>query len=273
MRKKIVGRERSFTLFRRFKKKRIIFNVLIFCGIISIIHMEVGNRFTEKCRFFTHSAIIMLNQWADNLASSFLNFYYFISHDVNNTLVSLHNTNTELLEEIENLKNLRQENEELRKLLSLKESSNFSAVAARVICTFSNDFTQSIMLNVGKMDGISANDIIKNSDGLVGRVIEAKDARSRVLLITDMNSSIPVKIGESQINAIMTGSNSDELFISAVREDVPIKEGDVVKTSGYGICEDIFVGRVIKSNKKFMIKSAVNFNALKYVVILKKVDI
>ncbi|MDR0631869.1 MAG: rod shape-determining protein MreC [Holosporaceae bacterium] len=270
MHKKIAGRKRSFTLFRRFRKREIIFRALFFCGTISVLHMKIGDRFIKKCRFFTNSAIITLNQCTDNIGGYFLNFYYFISHDINNILINLHNTNVELREEIEKLKNLRQENEELRALLSLKKLTNFSAIAAKVMCTFSNDFTQSFTLSAGKIDGVSTNDIIKNSEGLVGRVIEANDSWSRVLLITDMNSSIPVKIGESQINAIMTGSNSDKLFISSIREDIPIKEGDVVKTSGYGICEDVFVGKIVKSNKKFMIKSPVNFSTLKYVVVLKK---
>jgi rod shape-determining protein MreC len=182
----------------------------------------------------------------------------------------LHNKNVELSEEIENLKNLRQENDELRKLLLLKKSMDTTAIAARVVSIFSNDFTQSFIINVGKTDGVTIDDVVKSSDGLIGKIIEVYDDWSRVLSITDINSCIPVKVGERQVNAIMAGYNSNKLLISAVHEDVPINEGDLVRTSGYGIHENIFVGKIVKNDKKFMVQSSVDFSSLRYVIVLKK---
>jgi rod shape-determining protein MreC len=191
--------------------------------------------------------------------------------DVEDKLVNLYNENIKLQEEIKYLKNLQLENTELKKMLSLKESTGFSAVTAKVINVFSSDFTQLCLLDAGQADGISEGDAVKNSEGLVGRIIKVHDKWSQALLITDMNSNIPVKIGTSSVNAIMTGENSDKILISRVHEDIsPIKEGDLVKTSGYGICEDIFVGTIIKNNKKFLVKPLVDFNLLKYVIVIKK---
>ncbi|MDR2157714.1 MAG: rod shape-determining protein MreC, partial [Holosporaceae bacterium] len=199
--------------------------------------MPAGNCFIEKCRFFINSTTVVLYRYAGDLESAWRNLNYFISQNVDGVLINLHNENFRLREEVENLKSLRSENERLRELLSLKEATQFSSVAAEVVNVFSNDFIQSCVINVGETDGISVNDPVKNSDGLVGRIIEVHKTWSKTLLITDVNSSIPVKIGERQINAIMVGTNSDKLFLSTVQEDIRINEGDDVKTSRYGIKE------------------------------------
>jgi cell shape-determining protein MreC len=86
-----------------------------------------------------------------------------------------------------------------------------------------------------------------------------------------MNSSIPVKIGTPTVNAIMSGGNSNKILISCIQEDTSsIKEGDMVKTSNYGIHEDIPIGRIVKNDKQFLVKPFVDFNSLKHVVIIKK---
>jgi rod shape-determining protein MreC len=210
----------------------------------------------------------MLSEYSSEVKKIFLNFSHFLFNDVENVLLDLRNSNEQLREEIENLKHFRWENEELKKLLSLRESTQTAIKIARVVDIFSNDFTQSIVLNVGKIDGISEEDVVKNSDGLVGRITEVNNTWSRALLITDMNSGIPVKIGETPVNAIMTGGNSDNLLISTIHEDIQINDGDEVRTSGYGICEDIYVGKIVKIDKKNTVKSPVDFNSLKYVIIV-----
>jgi rod shape-determining protein MreC len=261
------GRD-SHLFFRRFKKRRVILRALFFVSLIGVFHTEIGVGFSDKSRFFLTSAKVALGKYVDEAEKIFLNFSRFLFDDVEGELLNLRNSNEQLREEIETLKHFRSENEELRKLLSLKESEQTVLKIARVVDVFSNDFARSIVLNLGKIDGISEEDVVKNSDGLVGRIIEVNDAWSRALLITDMNSGIPVKIGEIPVNAIMTGDNSDNLFISTIHEDIQINDGDEVRTSGYGICEDIYVGKILKTDKKNEVKSPVDFNSLKYVIIV-----
>jgi rod shape-determining protein MreC len=270
MHKKTARKNGVFTLFKRSRKRKTIYSAALCLGVIVFFHTRTGDYFSERCRFFMNSVKVAFFRCGDNLQRSCLNLYYFISHDVDQTLIKLHNENIELCEKIEDLKKLQRENEELRELLSLKKSINFSAAAAQVVSFFSDDFTQSLILDIGKIDGITLNDVVKNSDGLVGKIIEVNDDWSRVLVITDINSYIPVKIGDQRVNALMAGGNSNRLLISAIREDIPLNEGDEVKTSGYGIREDIFVGKIVKNGKKFMVQSSVDFNSLKYVIVLKK---
>jgi rod shape-determining protein MreC len=269
----MTGGAESFVLFRRFKKRKIVLSMLVCGGIITAFHTKVGCSFSDEIRFFFGSARVALGRYSDSFEKVFLNFYYLLSCNVEGMLLDLRCSNNQLREEIEKLKHLQQENEELKKLLSLKESAQKSSKVAKVIDIFSNDFTQSIVLNVGKADEIAIGDVVKSFDGLVGRVTEVNDSWCRVLLITDMNSSIPVKIGKTPVNAIMTGNNSNNLFISTVHEDVPINDGDEVKTSSYGICEDVYVGTIVKNGKKDKVKSLVDFNSLRYVIVEKTSNI
>ncbi|MDR2645967.1 MAG: rod shape-determining protein MreC [Holosporaceae bacterium] len=270
MRKKIAKNGVFFALFRRFRREKIAYGLVLCFGIIAFFHTEIGNVFIERFRFVVNSMAVALDRYCDIFQRNYSNFRYFMSNDVDGVLIQLHNTNIALREELEHLKDLRRENDELRKLLQLKESTVPVIAVARIVGVFSNDFTQSFILNVGERDGAAVNDVVKNSEGLIGRIIEVYNDWSRVLLITDINSCVPVKIGERQVNAIMTGGNSNKLYISTIHEDIPIMEGDIVQTSGYGIPEGISVGKIVKNDEKFMVQSFVNFNSLKYAIVLKR---
>ncbi|MDR0581170.1 MAG: rod shape-determining protein MreC, partial [Holosporaceae bacterium] len=184
MRKKIAKNRVFFALFRRFRRKKIAYSLVLCFWSIAFFHMEIGNVFVERFRFIANSMIVALDRCCDIFQRNYSNFRYFMSHDIDGILIQLHNTNIALREELECLKNLRRENDELRKLLQLKESTIPSVTTARIVSIFSNDFTQSFILNVGELDGITVDDVVKNSEGLIGRVIETHNDWSRILLIT-----------------------------------------------------------------------------------------
>jgi len=263
--------KKTFSLFRKFDKKNALFNIAICFCIIVLLHIGGAAHFVDKCRSRFGAAKVSIFGCVEKVEKGIFNFLYFISNDVDGTLLKLHSEKLKLQEEVESLKNLRTENDELRKLLPISKGTPiFSPVVARITGVFLNDFTRSCLLNVGEADGVAVDNVIKNSDGLIGRIVEVNETWSRALFITDMNSNIPVKIGENQVDAVVTGCNAKKLIVSAIHEDVPIQEGDVVKTSGYGVCENIPVGKIEKDGKKLMIVPFVNFNSLKYVVVLRE---
>ena len=179
--------------------------------------------------------------------------------------------NQKLAYEIEGLKYLKSENEELRKLLDLKNQISDKIIIAQITNVFSNDYIRSCVLNVGSATGVEADDIVRNKDGLIGRISEVHETWSRVLAITDTNSKIPVKIGKEKINAILSGDNSRILSVSMKNEDTSLKNGDIAETAYFEnpICNQIPVGKVIEARGVFFIEPFVDFNALQYVCILK----
>jgi rod shape-determining protein MreC len=236
------------------------------------MHYAGFQKIFDEIKFFTTSAMVTLNRMCESVYSGASNLLYFISHDVDKTIMELHKENLRLSHEIKNLNHLKTENEELRKFLSMKAMPEYSVVVAKIISVFSNDYARSCVLDVGTNEGISVDDMVQNHDGLVGRISEVHDTWCRALLITDTNSNLPVKIGNDQINAIASGDNSNILHISMTHEDLSVKDGDIVVTSGFGnvFCDNVPVGTVVEKKGEFSIVPFVNFNSLKYASILNK---
>ena len=107
---------------------------------------------------------------------------------------------------------------------------------------------------------------------LVGKIVEVNYSTSRALLISDLNSKIPVIIEPSGANAILSGQGHNDY---AVLEYLPklkkIKKGDIVYTSGVDdiIPQAIPIGKVIEKEENFFVEFFVDINQIKYVNINK----
>ena len=129
---------------------------------------------------------------------------------------------------------LSDDNRQLRGLLKVVPSGAVSYVTARVIANSGGGFVRTLMVNAGAEQGLTRGQAAITGGGLVGRLTEVGARASRVLLITDLNSRIPVVVARSHINAVLAGDNSERprlLYAGAPNE---IKIGDRVVTSGEG---------------------------------------
>jgi rod shape-determining protein MreC len=127
---------------------------------------------------------------------------------------------------------LDSQNRDLRGLLSVVPEPQAHFVTARVIADTGGAFAQSIIVMAGHAEGVAKGQVVLSGEGLVGRVMQAGVHSSRVLLITDINSRLPVLVGESSTRAIMAGDNGGRprlLYLSAKSAVAP---GDKVVTSG-----------------------------------------
>lgn len=129
---------------------------------------------------------------------------------------------------------LKAENEALQGLMHLKLPPRHDYVTTRIIADTGNAFAQSLMIQAGQADGVQNGQAVLGKNGLVGRVIESGNKTARVLLISDINSRIPVLILGSNQRAIMAGSNSKDLILLHLPQDIDIKPDTKVITSGHG---------------------------------------
>jgi rod shape-determining protein MreC len=226
----------------------------------------------DAIRFHIISAKIFLNRALEDVSSRASSLWYFFFYDVDKKILTLQMENMKMANEINNLKQLKLENDDLRRFLSMSIHSNYSVKIAKVIVFFSSDYMRSCVLDIGSDQDVAIDDIVRDSDGLVGRILEVNKTWSKVLLITDINSNVPVKIGDENVNAIASGNNSNILVISMKHDDGTIKDGDIVETSGFCnvFCDKVPVGKITKKNGIFEVIPFVNFNLLRYVCILKK---
>ncbi|MDR3179764.1 MAG: rod shape-determining protein MreC [Holosporaceae bacterium] len=265
------GNPSSF--LRKFKRKNSLVEFFLYVLIVGALHSVSGNRLTNQMQNFFMSVVVCVNQITNSLADGITGFHLAISGETNAIIADLKKENLKLQRKIDELTCLERGNDELRSLLSLKEHVGNNVCVARVLRSFSNDYMRSFIVEAGAAEGVSLDDVVVNANGLVGRIVEVDQNWSKVMLITDTNSNVPVKIGEDMVNAIVSGDNTNTLKISMIYEDISINEEDIAETSGYGnIFRDrIPVGKIIKEEDgSYYVVPFVNFNKTTYVSILKK---
>lgn len=126
------------------------------------------------------------------------------------------------------------ENKELRDLLRYKPEPSLAYISARVIADTGGSFVRSLVLTAGRLDGVREGMAAMTGEGLVGRVVEVGEWTSRVLLITDMNSRIPVILANTGDHAILAGDNEPQPKLLYLSQDADVKVGSRVMTSGHG---------------------------------------
>lgn len=126
------------------------------------------------------------------------------------------------------------DNRELRGLLKSVPQNAVSYVTTRVIANSGGGYVRTVMVNGGTDQGLARGQAAITGDGLVGRLTEVGSRAARVLLITDLNSRIPVVVESSRANAVLAGDNSERPRLLYVGKPDAIKIGDHIVTSGEG---------------------------------------
>jgi rod shape-determining protein MreC len=131
---------------------------------------------------------------------------------------------------------LSAENRELRGLLKAVPEHAVSYVTARVIAASGGGYMRSVLIDAGSEEGLARGQAAVTGDGLVGRLTEVGSRAARVLLITDLNSRIPVVVAGAgaPVNALLAGDNSERPRLIYAAEAERIKIGQRVVTSGDG---------------------------------------
>lgn len=163
---------------------------------------------------------------------------------------------------------LETENTSLRGMLRLAPDSPVSYVTARVVSDTAGMFVRSILVTAGARDGVAKGQAAITGEGLVGRVGEVGERSARILLLTDLNSEVPVSLENGQIRAILAGDNSDQPKLLYLTPDAHPQVGDRVVTSGNGgvLPPGLPVGVVSSAGDHIVrVKPYVEFHRLDYV--------
>ena len=142
--------------------------------------------------------------------------------------------NTRLREWYQTALMLEAENQSLHALLNVKPEPSHKFITARIVGDSGNAFVKSAIVAAGQNDNVSTGQAVLSGEGLVGRIIEAGQNSARVLLLTDVNSRVPVMLEGTLQKAILAGTNTDTPILKYLPEDTDVKEGTRVLTSGNG---------------------------------------
>ena len=167
-----------------------------------------------------------------------------------------------------NAQYIQTENERLKETLNeLKFSSD--EILAKVIVDKQSPFLKSIIVNKGSKHGVILGMGVIDQEYLVGKVVEVNFTTSRVLLLSDLNSKIPVDILPNNIQSILSGTGGDFGKIQYIKEESLIESESVVYTSGAGgiFKPGVPIGRTIKNslNSDIIVEFYSDFSQLRFV--------
>jgi rod shape-determining protein MreC len=137
---------------------------------------------------------------------------------------------------VDNMKNLKLENEELRNMIAVKESRpDLDFLIVDVIGANPDIWEQTIQIGAGYSDGLQEYMAILAEDGsLVGRIILCTSEASLVQLITDDKSSVGAMLQENAEMGVVKGEGRGGVRLELLNQDAEVDTGDVVVTSGLG---------------------------------------
>ncbi len=162
------------------------------------------------------------------------------------------------------------ENKELKNLIEDYTLSS-NKILAKVIVDHQSPFLKTIIINKGSSEKVKIGTNIYDKNYLVGRVIEVNFKSSRVLLLSDLNSSVPISITPGNIQAIVIGNGDNSGKIRYIKENLieEIQDRSIAYTSGTGSIfkSGIPVGRIKNSKNEFLIDFYSDFEQLKYVFV------
>ena len=153
--------------------------------------------------------------------------------------INLYSNYNQLKEENDKLKNdisksdfLELENIQLRKLIEEQVTSSSNLLSARVMLDKQSLYLNSFIINIGSNKGVKKGFAVLDGDNFIGRIVDVNFFSSRVLLISDLNSKIPVLVEPLAYHAILSGHGKSKPTLEYLPKKHNVQNGDKVYTSG-----------------------------------------
>lgn len=226
-----------------FSKRKLLFFILFILFIFFNLFIDDLRNFVYEESSNTQIFFFEKTQ-GFFLFSKILNFSEIVKENF-----QLKEENQELLVKITELSQLKEENQELKNVIGL-ENNEFELQLVRIRAK--DSFQGYYLINAGENNGIEEGQpVITSGEVLIGKIDRVYDDFSRVLLISNQESSIDIEILERDIVALAKGTG-EYLSLDLISKDKELKEGDLVVTSALGgnFPEGLLVGRICEVERE-----------------------
>lgn len=158
----------------------------------------------------------------------------------------------------------------LRQLVKAVEEPALGFVTGRVIADAQGPFARSVLINIGRSQGVKPGYAAISGDGFVGRVVTVGDNASRVILVSDLSSRVPVLIGPGAVRAVLVGENTAQPRLELFAGGEDHYAGDEVYTSGDDgvLPRGLRIGAVADDGAGRRVRLHARLNELDYLSIL-----
>lgn len=163
------------------------------------------------------------------------------------------------------------ENRALRALLNFADPRVIGEIAARVVADSGGAYVRNLLISVGGRDGVTKGQVAVTGDGVIGRVTEVGERSARVLLLTDLNSKIPVMVESTGDRALLVGDNTALPRLAYLPQDARVQPGDRIVTSSHGgaLPQGVPVGQVVAvGDRGVQVRPFADWQRLEYLRLL-----
>jgi rod shape-determining protein MreC len=254
---------------------RLVLVVLLLVSLLGLFFLwRIDNTRIERVRMALIDRIAPAVEWAalpltwaDNVLEDFQSYS------------RLYAQNQQLREELRQMKawkeaalQLEQKNARLLDLNKVRLDPRLTHLTGIVMADSGSPFRQSVLINAGARDGVMDGWAAMDGLGLVGRISGVGQKTSRVILLTDTNSRVPVVVQPSGQTAILSGDNTPLPPLDFVDDPDALRAGDLVFSSADGgiFPAGLVVGKVVvQSDKRLRVRLEADFNRLEYLRIMR----
>ena len=258
----------------------IIITIIILILIVIFSNRETDTTFMEN---FANKLVMPVQNGLTYLKNKISGNSTFFT-DISNLKAEnqeLKEKNSQLEQSLRELETVKTENETLKEYLNLNEKyGEYTTVPSYIIDKDISNYSKTLIINVGKNDGIEEKMTVIADEGLVGHVVSVTDTTAKVRTIIDTASSVSCILGTSKDSIVCKGTleSNTQLKAMYLPTDANIVQGDSIETSGLGgtYAKGIRVGTV-KSiistqnviDRYAIVETAVDFNKLNTVLVIK----
>ena len=171
----------------------------------------------------------------------------------------------------------KNENDNLKRVLGIKNRDDYISVYAKIIHEDTNEFAKNLILTIGSNEGVQLGQAIVRNNVYLGKISEVNLLSSKAMVITDLNSRVPVVIPSRGVNAILKGNGLGGAQLLFLPQNAILENNDQIYTSGSDgiIKEGLYVGKIVTDNKKdikkrkYSVDLGFKEHQLNYVSVLK----
>lgn len=257
----------------RLMVKKFAIVLLFFIAFVMMMFNKADNVLIDKTSsvaadFF--SPIVEFLTVPAKMVSSALNYFYDF-HNIREENEKLRKENQELVIKNSRANSLEVENRLLGKLLNYIPPKGISFLTAKVVAEEGNAFSRALIVYTVGNKKVKKGQVVLSDSGVIGRVEKVGSVYSKILLVTDINSKIPVMIEKSRVRGILSGDNTSIPKLIFTPLEAQLNVGDRVVTSGVAgvFPPGLPVGKIISTQKNnIKVKTFSDLDLIEYVRIV-----
>jgi rod shape-determining protein MreC len=216
-------------------RSRLLLIILIVTSLFLITLDLRGVKILDGVRSGTQNVLSPFQKAGSTVVSPFRNFFGDVTNlgRTRSEIEKLKEDNAKLRNELLQRKNADVELEQLKSVLDLAGRAGYKVLATRVISQgASTSFSQSITIDAGTTSGIRQNMTVVSGEGLVGVVKESYSNSALIMLATDPDFKVGVRIAGTQQIGILSGRGSKRAELQLLDNQQIVKVGDVLLARG-----------------------------------------